>query len=87
MSAITTHYRRVHGESSGSLGDLTWITADSFVQPSQAVNIAYVKEALSFVSAGENGRRLEMDLKLRGAGDSTRSSGSGYCIVIHEISD
>ena len=38
-------------------------------------------------SAAENGRRLEMDLKLRGAGDSTRSSGSGYCIVIHEISD
>ena len=34
-------------------------------------------EALSFVSAAEDGRRLEMDLKLRGAGDSTRSSGSG----------
>ena len=34
-------------------------------------------EALSFVSAAENGRRLEMDLKLRGAGYSTRSSGSG----------
>ena len=44
MSAITTHYRRVHGESSGSLGDLTWITADSFVQPSQAVNIASVTD-------------------------------------------
>ena len=37
-------------------------------------------EALSFVSAAENGRRLEMDLKLRGAGDSTRSSGTGYCM-------
>ena len=46
-----------------------------------------VAQALSFVSAAENGRRLEMDLKLRGAGDSTRSSGSGVLHVIHEISD
>ena len=34
MSAVTTHYRRVHGEDSASLGDLTWITADSYEQDS-----------------------------------------------------
>ena len=32
MSAVTTHFRRVHGFDSGSLGDLTWITADTFDQ-------------------------------------------------------
>jgi hypothetical protein len=34
MSAVTTHFRRVHGFDSGSLGDLTWITADTFDQMS-----------------------------------------------------
>ena len=58
MSAITTHYRRVHGESSGSLGDLTWITADSFVQPSQAVNIASVTDL-----AASGQRRLADNLR------------------------
>ena len=29
MSAITTHYRRVHGVDSASLGDLTWLTSAS----------------------------------------------------------
>ena len=58
MSAITTHYRRVHGESSGSLGDLTWITTDSFVQPSQAVNIASVTDL-----AASGQRRLADNLR------------------------
>ena len=34
MSAVTTHYRRVHGQDSASLGDLTWITLDSLKEPS-----------------------------------------------------
>ena len=44
MSAVTTHYRRIHGEDSASLGDLTWITADSYEQDSASPMTQPIKE-------------------------------------------
>jgi hypothetical protein len=73
MSAVTTHYRRVHGEDSGSLGDLTWITADSFDEPSLSSTTQPVREGRAHPDARGTAKRSMEPSGQRRLADNLRS--------------
>ena len=73
MSATTTHYRRVHGEDSASLGDLRWITAASFDDQSASPTTQPVKEGGAHASARGAAARAMMASGQRRLADNLRS--------------
>ena len=73
MSATTTHYRRVHGEDSASLGDLAWITADLFGEQSMSSNTQPVREGGAHPDARGTAKRSMEPSGQRRLADNLRS--------------
>jgi hypothetical protein len=73
MSAITTHYRRVHGVDNTSLGDLTWITHDSLTMRSASPTTQPVVEGKAHPNARGTAKNPMAETSQRRLVDNMRS--------------
>eukprot|EP01044_Picomonas_judraskeda_P040117 COSAG03_NODE_19543_length_334_cov_1.502128_1_plen_111_part_11 len=73
MSAVTTHYRRVHGADSASLGDLTWLTHDSLFSRSASPTVQPVMAGKAHPAAQGTSKQPMADTSVRRLADNMRS--------------